>query len=46
MVSADATPVQIERLLAAGATDYLTKPLDIVGFFRAIDEALALAQER
>ncbi len=29
IVSADATPSQIDRLLAAGACSYLTKPLDI-----------------
>ena len=29
ILSADATPHQIERLLAAGATAYLTKPLDV-----------------
>lgn len=29
MVSADATPGQIRRLLEAGATDYVTKPVDI-----------------
>jgi CheY-like chemotaxis protein len=28
MLSADATPVQISRLLSAGAQSYLTKPLD------------------
>jgi CheY-like chemotaxis protein len=29
VISADATPKQIERLLAAGARDYLTKPLNV-----------------
>ncbi len=29
MLSADATPRQIERRLQAGAKDYLTKPLDV-----------------
>ena len=29
VISADATPPQIERLRAAGAWDYLTKPLDV-----------------
>jgi CheY-like chemotaxis protein len=29
VVSADATPGQIERLRAAGAADYLTKPLNV-----------------
>ncbi|MDB6154150.1 MAG: two-component system sensor protein, partial [Chthoniobacteraceae bacterium] len=40
MVSADATPSQIEHLLALGARTYLTKPLDISSFLRTIDEAL------
>ena len=30
VTSADATPGQVERLLSAGADDYLTKPLDIL----------------
>ena len=29
VVSADATPTQIERLLAAGAAEYMTKPIDV-----------------
>jgi PAS domain S-box-containing protein len=29
VVSADATPGQVERLLAGGATDYLAKPIDL-----------------
>ena len=29
VLSADATPGQVERLRAAGAADYLTKPLDV-----------------
>jgi CheY-like chemotaxis protein len=29
IVSADATSGQIDRLLAAGASGYLTKPLDV-----------------
>lgn len=29
MISADATPGQIRRLLEAGATDYITKPVDV-----------------
>lgn len=32
VISADATRQQIERLLAAGARDYLTKPLDVDQF--------------
>jgi DNA-binding response OmpR family regulator len=38
VISADATPRQIERLHASGATDYLTKPLDIDHFLHIIDE--------
>jgi PAS domain S-box-containing protein len=40
IVSADATPRQIRRLLAAGARDYLTKPLDIARVLALIDEIL------
>jgi CheY-like chemotaxis protein len=40
MVSADATPGQIERLLALGAQSYLTKPLDIKLFIQFIEELL------
>ena len=39
IVSADATKRQIDRLLAAGARTYLTKPLELVEFYRTIDEA-------
>jgi CheY-like chemotaxis protein len=41
VVSADATPGQIKRLLSAGARAYLTKPLDIEEFFRVTRELLA-----
>ena len=37
MLSADATSGQIERNKAAGADDYLTKPLDVAGFLHLID---------
>jgi CheY-like chemotaxis protein len=40
MLSADATQSQIERLLAAGARDYLTKPLDVKKFLHVVDEML------
>jgi CheY-like chemotaxis protein len=40
VISADATVRQIQRLMAAGATNYLTKPLDIGEFFRVVDEAM------
>jgi signal transduction histidine kinase/ActR/RegA family two-component response regulator len=32
VLSADATPGQIERLRASGAHDYLTKPIDVAAF--------------
>jgi len=38
VLSADATPSQIERLLAAGARNYLTKPFDIDPFLTVVDE--------
>ncbi len=40
MISADATKGQAERLLAAGAQGYLTKPLDLPKFLEAIEVAL------
>ncbi len=40
IISADATAVQIERLLAAGAAAYLTKPLDISLFLQTLDTLL------
>lgn len=38
VLSADATASQIERLLSAGARNYLTKPFDLKLFFAVIDE--------
>ncbi|MDQ2658997.1 MAG: response regulator [Verrucomicrobiota bacterium] len=38
ILSADATPSQIERLLTAGARNYLTKPFDIDPFLALVDE--------
>jgi len=43
VLSADATPSQIERLLAAGARNYLTKPFDIDPFLAVVDEMVAAA---
>ncbi|HEY0074005.1 MAG TPA: ATP-binding protein, partial [Abditibacteriaceae bacterium] len=40
VVSADATPKQVERLLAAGAKAYLTKPLNISQFLKTLDDLL------
>jgi PAS domain S-box-containing protein len=39
MISADATSAQIERLRAAGASDYLTKPIDVRKFLTLVDAA-------
>jgi CheY-like chemotaxis protein len=41
VLSADATPSQIERLLTAGARNYLTKPFDIDPFLAVVDEIVA-----
>lgn len=41
VVSADITPSQIERMLQAGARNYLTKPFDIKRLLCLVDEALA-----
>jgi PAS domain S-box-containing protein len=40
IISADATLSRIQRLRAAGADDYLTKPLDVDGFLAAVERAL------
>lgn len=41
VVSADATPRQIRRLLAAGSSAYLTKPLNVAQFLNILDRILA-----
>ena len=38
VLSAVATPSQIERLLTAGARNYLTKPFEIDPFLAVVDE--------
>ncbi|MGH8514566.1 MAG: ATP-binding response regulator, partial [Gammaproteobacteria bacterium] len=43
MISAEASKGKIERFLAAGASAYLTKPLDVAEFLRVIDDALNAA---
>ena len=44
--SADATTRQIDRLMKAGARAYLTKPLDMPEFLKAINDATSsLAKE-
>ena len=40
VVSADATERQIDRLRAAGAHDYLTKPFDVTRFLQIVDQCL------
>lgn len=39
VLSADATPRQVKRLLDAGAYEYLTKPVDIPGFLETVQRA-------
>ncbi len=41
ILSADASPRQIQRLREAGALDYLTKPLDVSRVLAVIDEVVA-----
>ncbi|MEA2460117.1 MAG: hypothetical protein QOH90_294, partial [Actinomycetota bacterium] len=41
IVSADATPGQVKRLLENGADAYLTKPLDVARFHSVLDEQMA-----
>ena len=43
VVSADISPSQIERMLQAGARNYMTKPFDIKRLLCLVDEALAPA---
>ena len=40
IVSADATPAQVKRLLAAGARAYLTKPIDVQELLAVIEAGL------
>jgi signal transduction histidine kinase/ActR/RegA family two-component response regulator len=44
VLSADATPSQIKRLKNAGATDYLTKPLDVTRFLEILDQTVKLEE--
>lgn len=45
VLSADATPSQIDRLRAAGAADYVTKPLDIRSFLKSVRAAVGTGPE-
>jgi len=38
ILTADAMPQQIEKLMNAGARDYLTKPIDVMMFLQVVDE--------
>ncbi|MFZ4547411.1 MAG: response regulator, partial [Bacteroidales bacterium] len=40
IISADAMPPQIEKLMQAGVKDYITKPVDIKSFLKVVDEWL------
>ena len=46
ILSANATPSQIERLLTAGAKNYLTKPFNIDPFLAVVDEFTAETKVR
>ena len=46
IVSADAMPRQVQRLLAAGATAYLTKPIDVRELLDLVDKAIELYGRR
>jgi CheY-like chemotaxis protein len=41
IVTADATPGQTRRLLAAGAAGYLPKPIDVGALLRVVGDLLA-----
>jgi PAS domain S-box-containing protein len=45
MISADAIPAQIDALLAAGAQDYITKPLNVKCFLQMLCDRLHLSGE-
>ncbi len=38
IISADAMPHQLEKLMQAGAKDFITKPVDIIAFLKVVDE--------
>ncbi|MDP9353534.1 MAG: ATP-binding protein, partial [Chloroflexota bacterium] len=46
VVTADASPGEIRRLLSGGAMNYLTKPLDVRRFLEVLDEVLQEDKER
>ena len=44
VISAEASPGHVQRLLAAGASGYLTKPIDVRELLRLLDETLTRAE--
>jgi signal transduction histidine kinase/CheY-like chemotaxis protein len=46
IVSADAMPRQVQRLLSVGASAYLTKPIDVRQLLDLVDSSLDMAQQR
>ena len=44
VVSADATARQIDRLMTAGATEYLVKPIDVKKFVSVVDQILGATE--
>ena len=42
IISADAMPFQVEKLMKAGAMDYLTKPLDIIQFLKTVEQHIKI----
>jgi PAS domain S-box-containing protein len=45
ILSADASPTQLSRLIGQGARGYLTKPLDVKQFLALVDELLQAVKE-
>ena len=43
VLSADATPSQVRRVMASGASAYLTKPLDLQNVLATLDDMLSVA---
>ena len=44
VISADATPKQVKRLMALGAEDYLTKPIDVPKLIGTLDRHMPTCQ--
>jgi CheY-like chemotaxis protein len=41
VVSADALPQQLQKLMIAGANSYITKPINVISFLNLIDGFIA-----